>query len=290
MRRLALALPLAAVLSAFSCGPGRDPTFNRLVQFSAVTKLRIASGQVYFTEAGVFERVPVTGGTVEVITVGGSGVADFAVVDDTGYLATSTGVFKVDLTDITIPAVQLSSEIATAIDADENGVSWLGCNALVSAQPDGSGLLRTTLDPTICLAGAQVALDTSTVYGGDTTGLWYASRSGGAITRITAASCTRMLAGAGWLYCAGASNLVQINPLTGLYQTAVNNSVRDFALSPDRLYGADDTNLFSQARTASTGEEVLGAYADISSVAVDDTSCYFVNTSGSLGLLLSTAL
>jgi hypothetical protein len=35
---------------------------------------------------------------------------------------------------------------------------------------------------------------------------------------------------------------------------------------------------------------VLGTYANISSVAVDDQLLYFVNTAGDMGLLLSTAL
>ena len=41
-------LLIAALACLAACGPGRDPAFFRIVQFSAVGKMKLAGNHIYF--------------------------------------------------------------------------------------------------------------------------------------------------------------------------------------------------------------------------------------------------
>ena len=279
-----------ALLSLVACGPGRCPDpnncFTSIVQFSAVTKLQVSSGFVYFHEAGGFERVSVDGGTIENLLTDET-VHDFAVTSGFAYVATDTGLVRLDTTNTTGQHQQLSTDKTVGVAADANGVAWLSCASLNQSNLDGSARTQTKLDS--CSDPSVLAIDSSTVYGSAASGNWYASRSGGALTLFGSEPCKRVLAGGGWMYCnPNTGGLERIDPLSGEVQDLMQGDVHDFALSPANLYVATGTDLDAQPRGSGNGS-ILGTYANISSVAVDD-KVYFVNTQADLGLLLSTPL
>src|SRR5262249_39389094 len=133
-----------------------------------------------------------------------------------------------------------------------------------------------------------MTIDSSTAYGSAASGDWYASRSGGPVTLFGSVPCTRVAAGGGWLYCMS-DGLRKLQPLSQEVETAIEGDVRDFVLSPKNIYASVGEDLEAVPRSGGNGY-VLGTYASISAVTVDDQSVYFVNTDSNLGLLLSTAL
>lgn len=277
---------LALLLALAACGPTRDTSFNRIVQFSAVKKLQVLGGYVYFFESTGFERVQAKGGAnVEPLFTNG-GIHDFSVVTGAAYVASDNGLFRVPTT-MGAPQTQLTSEKTVAVAADDNGVSWLTCTQLNHAALDGTQRVSTPLDS--CNGDATLAIDSSTAYGGGASGDWYASRSGGPVKKFGSLTCKKVMPGAGWVYCIS-NGLRRIDPMTGELQVVLEGDVRDFTLSPSHVYAATGQDLDSQPRSGGQGPTVLGTYANITSVAVDDQSLYFVNTDADLGLLLSTAL
>jgi hypothetical protein len=279
---------LAAAVLATACGPQHCPDpnscFKTVGQFSALTKLQVAANFVYFYEAAGFERVPVAGGTAETL-LSDTTVRDFAVVTNFAFVATDTGLVRID-TGSGIGHTSLSSEKTLAVAADDTGVAWLTCTALNQAGLDGSQLRSTPV--TECGASA-LTLDGSTVYGSDDVGLWYASRSGGAINRYSELQCSRMQPGGGWVYCLFNNGLIRVDPLQQVSEQVMDGNVHDFALSAQNIYAGVDTDLDAIPRNGG-GPVIYGTIANITAVAVDSTSCYLVNSSADMGRLLSTPL
>jgi hypothetical protein len=275
-------LPLA-LLALVACGPSRDPSFNRIVQFSAVKKIQASANFIYTFESTGLERVPTTGGSLETM-FSDDGVNDFSVIPSGAYVATNNGLVLVDLS--THGHQTLFAEKTVAVAADQFGVTFLTCNALNHAALDGSQRISTPLDS--CNGDSKLAIDSSTAYGSNADGDWFASRSGGPISIFGNTPCFRVVAGGGWMYC-GSAGLKRINPLTQDVETVVDGDVHDFTLSAESIYLSVGTDLDSMPRGGGN-LYVLGTLADISAVDVDDKLVYFVNTDSNLGLLLSTAL
>jgi hypothetical protein len=275
----------ALLLTATACGPARDPTFTSIVQFSAVKKLQVMAGYVYYFEATGFKRVPTGGGMVEPLFTNGT-VHDFSVVTGYAYVASDDGLYRIP-TAMGAAVMTITQEKVVAVAADDFGLSWLTCLQLNHAALDGTQKISTPLGS--CNGDATLALDSSTAYGSGASGDWFASRNGDPIHHFSTLSCSKVTAGAGWVYCIS-NGLQRINPLTGDAEMVMDGDVHDFTLSPSNLYTAVGPDLDSQPRSGGVGPTVLGTYASISAVAVDDQLLYFVNTAADMGLLLSTAL
>jgi hypothetical protein len=281
---------LLVLVVAAGCGPGRDPAFFRIVQFSAVDKLQLAGSSIYFEEGDGLKRIDKAGGMVQVIHSGK--VTDFAVATGHAYAATEEGVrhYTVAGNGIFSGGELVSSDAALAIAADDNGVSWVTCTTLTHAAPGGTGQLSVPIPGTCAGTGTRLALDSSTAYGVSGKGEWYAARSGGPVTLFANEPCKLLAAGGGWLYCGnGAAGLVRFSPVRREVEQVLQGEVHSFAIGEARIYAGIGEDLVSSPRN-STQVEVLGTYADISAIALDSTSVYFVNTEGSLGLLLRTSL
>lgn len=282
--------PLLMLLAVAACGPGRDTTFHRIKEISAVTKLEVAEGWIYFVEGGALKRVAKTGGDIEVITQ--TGVVDFAATKGHLYAATvANGVLSSDipLTGVVGAGVSISSDVALAIAADQNGVSWVTCSTVTHAALDGTAQTSAAVPGTCLNSSTRLALDSSTAYGVNGSGEWYASRSGGPTKTFGSLPCQRIAAGGGWVYCADTTNgLKRIDPLNRTVEDVFAGQVRTFAIGELRLYAAVGEDLVSSPRN-STRTDVLGTYSKISAIALDSAAVYFVNTEGDRGLLLSTA-
>lgn len=279
--RLCLA---AAVLLLLACGGGRDATFTRIVQFSAVEKLQQADGFIYFTEGSALKRVAIKNGLVESLLP--NGVVDFAVTNGHVFAATTDGVMHQSTTG---EPEKVSPHKALSIAADGHGVSWLTCTTVTHASLDG---VIASVNPVLGQCGnanTRLTLDSSTAYGQSADGIWWASRSGGPIKYFSTRQCNRVGAGGGWFYCATLESLSRLGPLTGQDEEILTGQVRDFAIGASRIYAARDSELVSMPRDGSS-VAVLGTYAAISAVALDSEHVYIVNTESGLGLLLSTAL
>ncbi len=279
------------VLLAFAsaCGSNRDPMFYRIVQFSAVSKLELGGGHVYFSEGNQLKRVPKAGGPIETVVM--AGVADFAATDGHVYAATNAGVVHLTLQTGggIVSTDTLSSEPALAVAADANGVTWVNCSAVTSAALDGSNQVRTPLPGPCANQLTRLAIDSSTVYGMNTAGQWYTSRSGGEVKPLAAEKCSRLEAAGGWLYCSDRDfGLRRFSPRTKDVELVIDGQVHTFSIGESRIYAGVGQDLVSSPRNTSR-QEVLGTYAAISAIALDASDVYFVNTEGNLGLLLRTA-
>lgn len=284
--RLGLLLTFV-VLSA--CGPNRDTSFTRIVQFSAVGKLVVAGDHVYFNEMGGLKRVPKKGGAIEVVT--STSVIDYAATAGHVYAATPSGVlhFALSSSGAVASMSTLSNDAPLAIAADANGVSWVTCSALNNAALDGSGLSTTTFSAPCANNATRLTLDSSTVYGISGQGQWYASRSGGALVKLANEKCSRIEAAGGWLYCSDqAEGLRRFSPWTNDIEMVLAGQVHTFAIGESRIYAGIGQDLVASPRNTST-QDVYGTYAAISAIALDGSDVYFVNTEGNLGLLLRTA-
>jgi hypothetical protein len=194
MRLQLLVLSLVAV----ACGPGRDPKFTSIVQFSAVDKLQMADAFIYYPEFGVLKRVAKTEGAMPQI-VHPSGVLDFAVAPGHAYAVTPSGVlhFALATNGLISAPTTISTDGPLAIAADRYGVSWATCSRLTHARPDGTEPIVEPMPGGCSLDGLQLTLDSSTAYGVDARGEWYASRSGGPITPFANEPCERIAAAGG---------------------------------------------------------------------------------------------
>ena len=274
---------------AVGCGPGRDPSFHRVVQFSAVGKLAIAGNHVYFAEDRALKRVGKQGGAVEIITP--VDVNDFAAAAGHVYAATTGGIDHHALaTAGTIASTrQISTDAALAIAADATGVAWVTCSTVVIAASDGSGQIRVPLTRPCSNANTRLALDSSTVYGMDAMGQWLMSRAGGSFKPIANERCQRIEAGGGWLYCSDREmGLRRFTTRVNEVESVLDGQVHAFAIGATRIYAGMGQDLISSPRNTRT-QEVLGTYAAISAIALDEKDVFFVNTEGPLGLLLRTA-
>lgn len=281
-------LTLAAVLLCLSaCEAQRE--FTRVVQFTAVTKLVLGGNHVYFSEDRALKRVAKTGGAIEVLVT--ADVVDFAAATGHAYAATNAGLLHVTLaTNGTVAmTTTLTNEPVISVAADGAGVSWLTCTAVTHAAHDGSNPIRVPTTRPCGMGGTtRITLDSSTVYGMDPMGQWMSSRAGGPITPLANEKCQRIEAGGGWLYCSDRdAGLRRFSPRVKEVELVLDGQVHTFALGATRVYAGVGQDLISSPRNTST-QEVLGTYAAISAIVLDEKDVYFVNTEGNLGLLLRT--
>jgi hypothetical protein len=286
-------LSLLLVLALAACGPG-DRKFTSLFNLTAIDKIALADTSVYFVESQALKRVPKTGladgGTSEVLVT--SGVVDFAATEGHLYLATSSGVHHLEVfsSGMVGPPVKLSDDAALAIAADGNGVSWVGCSTLTHAALDGSNMRSVAVPGTCVKAATLLALDSSTAYGVNGGGEWYASRSGAPPTSFGTETCSSLAAAGGWVYCGdSARGLRRMLPLEGTVEEVFAGSVRAFAISESSVYASVGEDLVASPRNT-TRYDVLGTYAAISAIALDTDAVFFVNTLSDRGLILSTSL
>ncbi|MBK7861183.1 MAG: hypothetical protein IPJ65_21735 [Archangiaceae bacterium] len=281
---------VALLASLAACGPGRDPTFKHIIELSAVTKLQLGDKSVYFVEAQALKRVAKKGGDAEVILA--SGVVDFAATNGHVFAATTSGIVHLAVASdgaLSAPTT-VSSAPALAIAADGNGVSWASCSALTHAALDGSAQRSVSLSGGCAGATVHLTLDSSTAYGVDSRGEWYASRSGSAAKHFATETCSSIEAAGGWLYCGDAARgLRRIYPFGGTVEVLFPGTVRAFDISDAKVYASVGQDLVSSPRNTAR-YEVIGTYATISAIAVDTDALFFVNTTQDRGLMLSTAL
>lgn len=278
---------LALILSLAACGPPRE--FARVVQFSAVGKLVIGGSYAYFSEDRALKRVRKSGGAIEFIVP--ADVVDFAASTGHVYAATNGGLFHITLNadESVAMSTTLTDEPIVSVAADGAGVSWLTCSSVTHAAPDGTNPIRVTTTRPCGMGGTtRIVLDSSTVYGMDPMGQWMTSRAGGPITPLANEKCQRIEAGGGWLYCSDRdAGLRRFSPRVKEVELVLDGQVHTFALGAVRIYAGVGQDLISSPRNTST-QEVLGTYAAISAIVLDDKDVYFVNTEGNLGLLLRT--
>lgn len=274
-----------------ACGPGRDPSFFRIVQFTAVEKLQLADAWVYFKEDMGLRRVEKAAATPMVQPVHLGAVTDFAVAPGHAYVAGPAGITHYPIMpNGTLGApTPISSDTALAITADKTGVSWVTCTTLTHALPDGSGQLTVAMPGPCAGPATRLVLDSSTAYGINGKGEWYAARTGGDVTPFANEPCKQLAATAGWLYCSnGPQGLVRFSPVRKEVEQVLNGDVHAFAVGESRIYAGVGADLISSPRN-STQVDVLGTLAAISAISLDAANVFFVNTEGNLGLLLRTA-
>ncbi len=282
---------LVLLLSVAACGSGRDPSFFRIVQFSAVEKLQLADAWVYFAEGDGLKRVEKAAAAPAVQMVHMGVVTDFAVVPGHVYVAGPMGIvhYTIASNGMLAGPTPISSENVLAISADKSGVSWVTCTSLTHATSDGTGPISVAMPGPCAGTGTQLVLDSSTAYGINGKGEWYASRTGGPVTAFANEPCKQLAAAGGWLYCANAaSGLVRFSPVRKEIEQVLLGDVHTFAVGESRVYAGVGADLVSSPRN-STQVEVLGTLASISAISLDTANVFFVNTEGNLGLLLRTA-
>ena len=278
---------LALVLCLAACESPRE--FTRIVQFTAVTKLVLGGNHVYFSEDRALKRVAKGGGPIEILPA--TDVVDFAAATGHVYAATAGGLLHITLNTngSVATSTAFTNEPVISVAADGAGVSWLTCSAVTHAALDGSNPIRVPTTRPCGMGGTtRIALDSSTVYGMDQMGQWMSSRAGGPITPLANEKCQRIEAGGGWLYCSDRdAGLRRFSPRVKEVELVLDGQVHTFALGTTRLYAGVGQDLISSPRNTST-QEVLGTYAAISAIVLDEKDVYFVNTEGNLGLLLRT--
>jgi len=288
MRRAYLVF-LSALLLA--CPSGRDPSFFRIVQFSAVDKLQLADAWVYFAEGDGLKRVEKAAATPMVQMVHMGPITDFAVVPGHVYIAGPQGIghYPIMPNGMLGAPGNISSDTALAIAADKTGVSWVTCSTLTHATPDGTGQITVPMPGPCAATSTQLVLDSSTAYGVAGKGEWWASRSGSDVVFFANEPCQQIAAAAGWLYCAnGPQGLTRFSVVRKEVEQVLNGDVHAFAVGESRIYAGMGADLVSSPRN-STQVEVLGTLASISAISVDAANVFFVNTEGNLGLLLRTS-
>ena len=235
------------------------------------------------------KRFAKNGGALEVLVP--MGVVDFDATDGHAYAATQLmGVQHVEIPSTGAMTIgTLSGEAALAIAADEHGVSWVTCSTLTHASLDGASQIREPVTGTCANQATRLALDSSTAYGINGQGQWYASRSGGPIAGLASEKCSRLEAANGWLYCSHRdTGLRRFSPRTKDIELVIDGQVHTFAVGPSRIYAGVGQDLVANPRNTAQ-QEVYGTYAAISAITLDSKDVFFVNTEGNLGLLLRTA-